>query len=132
MPAFGSCPLVFKSGDSNALVDRVGMANIPGVRYSRCHTGLPERVRGKIPVGGQAHLPSLPPALRLKVTAESSAVRAARETHCHVINVSGSRTFVRSEGELEHKDIQRALGHAHLWIVRFKPELPLLRASSGA
>lgn len=107
------------------------MANLPGMGYSRCHAGLPERVKGKICVGGQAHLPSCLLALWLKVKAERSAVCTARETHCHVINISGSRKVVGSEGELEHKDVQRAQAHARLWIVHFKPELPLLRASSG-
>lgn len=89
LPVFGSCPLVFASGDSNGLVNQAGLANLPGVRYGKCHTGLPKGQKERSMVGGQSHLPSCPQALWLKIKAERSAfhARIAWETPCHVMSV---------------------------------------------
>lgn len=89
LPAFGSCPLVFESGNSNVLVNQAGMANLPGVSYGKCHASPPKRQEKGSMLGGQTHLPSCPLACQLKVKAERFAfhARIAWQTHCHVLSV---------------------------------------------
>lgn len=125
MLAFGSCPLGIEGGDLDVQVNQAGMENLLGVTMGNV---VPTSQKGKRKGLCQVAKHTFPPAPSTSAEGQGWELCSSwqgMQGSSQPCNVSGSRKFIGSEGELKHKGIQRVLRHAHLWIVHFTPELLL-------
>lgn len=94
MLAFGRCPLDVESGDLDVQVNQAGMENLPGVTVGNVFPTSQKGPRGRVHVRWPNTPSLLPPALGLKVKAESSAFHAgvAGEAQSHVMSVEAGNS----------------------------------------